>query len=95
MLEATADLGYAETTMTKADIKKAALELPVDERAELARAIWDSIPPEEEARLMPLYEWQKSALDEALQDFRQHPESSVSWEEVKAGLWPIRPLRST
>ena len=74
--------------MTKADIEKAALELPVEERAELARAIWDSIPPEDEARLLPLYGWQKQALDEALDDYQKHPDSGVSWEEVKTRLWP-------
>ena len=74
--------------MTNAEIKKAALELSMKERAELAQAIWDSIPEEDEARLLPLYNWQKAALDEALEDYRKHPESSAPWEEVKARLWP-------
>jgi len=74
--------------MSKSEIKKAALELPVEERAELAKAIWDSIPPEDEARLLPLYNWQKAALDDALADYRKHPDTSAPWEEVKARLWP-------
>lgn len=74
--------------MGKSEIKKAALELSVEDRAELARAIWDSIPPEDEARLLPLYNWQKIALDDALEEYRQHPETSAPWKEVKARLWP-------
>ena len=60
----------------------------MEERAELAQAIWDSIPSEDEARLLPLYDWQKAALADALEEYKRHPETSAPWEEVKARLWP-------
>ena len=73
--------------MTKAEIKKAVLELPVEERAEVAQAIWDSIPSEEEARLLPLYDWQREALGEALEDLERNPDSGIP---VKEAMGQIR-----
>lgn len=74
--------------MTKTEIEEAARALPVEERYELANTLLETISPEDAARLLPLHDWQKEALDEALVDLQEHPETSVPWAEVKARLWP-------
>lgn len=65
---------------------KSLLELPAEERLELAQALWDSVEPEEEARFVKLPEWQHEILRERLEDLETNPDGGQPWEEVKAEL---------
>lgn len=68
--------------MTKVieEIKK----LSIAERIDLVEAIWDSIA-EEEPSLTPT-EKQRQFLLERSAAYDQNPESTVTWEEIKASL---------
>jgi putative addiction module component (TIGR02574 family) len=67
--------------MTKAELERQVLELPEDERLQVAEAIWASLS---EARSLP--EWQRELLDERLAAGETEP--SKDWEDVKAEIWP-------
>lgn len=54
------------------------LALPLEERVEVAEALWRSIEDE------PIPEWQKQLLDERLREAEENPDAFVSWEEVGA-----------
>ena len=60
------------------------LELPVEERARLAQAIWDSIAelPEE----IPLTDAERRELDLRLASYLENPDSGSPWPEVKARI---------
>lgn len=73
--------------MNSAEIRKL-LELPVDERLELAQILWESVEPEEEARFLSVPDWQRRILDERLADIERNPGDEQTWEQVKAELWP-------
>ena len=73
--------------MKSAEIRKL-LELPVDERMELAQILWKSVEPEEEARFLPVPDWQRKILDQRLADIARNPGDEQTWEEVKTELWP-------
>jgi putative addiction module component (TIGR02574 family) len=68
--------------MTKADLTRLALELPIDQRLDLAQTLWDSASPPEDFTLPEL----RDLLDARLLDAEDHPETSVTWEEMKARL---------
>jgi putative addiction module component (TIGR02574 family) len=55
---------------------KRLLELPAEERLELAQALWDSVEPEEEARFVKLPEWQHEILRERLEDLEKNPDDT-------------------
>lgn len=67
--------------MTKADVQEL-LALPIEERVELAEALWQSIEQE------PLADWQRKLLEERLAEHRRDPEAGIPWEEVRRELWP-------
>ena len=69
--------------MTKADLTRLALELPIDERLDLAQTLWDSASPPEDLTLTPEL---RDLLDARLLDAEAHPDTSVTWEEMKARL---------
>lgn len=69
--------------MTKAEIKRQALELPEEERLEVADAIWASL---EDADVLSLPQWQRALLDERLSGLDS--EEGRDWEDVKAEVWP-------
>lgn len=73
--------------MKTAEIQKL-LELPVDERMELARILWESVEPEDETRFLAIPDWQRRILDERLANIERNPNDEQTWEEVKAELWP-------
>jgi len=79
-------IGYTRN-MTKADVRRL-LDLPVEERFELAQLLWKSVEPEEEARFVQLPQWQRALLDARLADAETNPDDEQTWEEVKAELWP-------
>lgn len=74
--------------MTKA--VKDLLKLPVEERLAVAQLLWESIEPEDEARFLPIPEWQREILNDRLKDMETNPNDQQDWEEVKAELWPNR-----
>ena len=73
--------------MNRSEIRKL-LELPADEKMELAQILWESVEPEDEARFLSIPDWQRQILDERLADIDRNPDDEQTWEEVKAELWP-------
>jgi putative addiction module component (TIGR02574 family) len=67
--------------MTKAQLKSEALQLPVEDRLEIAEAIWESL--ESAAEQLPIPDWQKRILDERIAKDDANPDAGSSWEEVK------------
>ncbi|MEM7029689.1 MAG: addiction module protein [Chloroflexota bacterium] len=56
-------------------------QLSVAERIQLVQDIWDSIWSMPES--LELTEAQKDELDRRLEHYRQQPETSIPWEDVK------------
>ncbi len=73
--------------MNRAEIQKL-LELPADEKMELAQILWESVEPEDEVHFLAIPEWQRQILDDRLADIDRNPSSEQTWDEVKAELWP-------
>ena len=73
---------YTES-MTKAEIKRQVMELPEQERLEVAEAIWASL---DDLDARPLPSWQRDLLDERLASLET--EDGRDWEDVKAEIWP-------
>jgi putative addiction module component (TIGR02574 family) len=71
--------------MTKLEIQHKVLELPEEDRLELAEAIWASVSNPD---AFPLPPWQRELLAERLADSRE--EEGRDWEEVRAEIWPSR-----
>lgn len=71
--------------MTKAEIQRQVMELPEEERLEVAEAIWASLD-DPDARSLP--SWQRDLLDERLAS--AGTEEGRDWDEVKAEIWPPR-----
>jgi putative addiction module component (TIGR02574 family) len=69
--------------MTKEEIQKL-LELPAEERLELAQALWQSL--EADVGALPVTEAQRAVLDERLEAFLAQPNDVLTWSEVKAKL---------
>jgi len=67
--------------MTKAELERQVLDLPEDERLEVAEAIWASL-----SETHPLPEWQRELLDERLAAGEDEP--SMDWEDFEAEVWP-------
>lgn len=69
--------------MTK--INTAALErLTVRERVRLAQDLWDSLRPSVDE--LPLTEEQRALAARRLAEHRADPDSSLSWEELRARI---------
>ena len=71
--------------MTRAEIQLKVMELPQEERLEIAEAIWSSL---DDPDALPLPQWQKDLLDERLASLGT--EEGRDWEDVKAEIWPLR-----
>jgi putative addiction module component (TIGR02574 family) len=69
--------------MIKADFLCKVMELPEDERLEIADAIWASL---DNSDSNPLPFWQRDLLDERLVSLGS--EEGRDWEDVKAEIWP-------
>jgi putative addiction module component (TIGR02574 family) len=67
--------------MTRTDLEREILRLPVEERLELAAAIWESV--EEAPSQAPLPEWQRQILDERIAMDDESPDAGSPWDEVK------------
>jgi putative addiction module component (TIGR02574 family) len=69
--------------MTKTDLTRLALELPVDEQLDLAQTLWEHASPASDFSLSTEL---KELLEARLLEARTNPEAGVPWEEVKARL---------
>jgi putative addiction module component (TIGR02574 family) len=69
--------------MTKDELLRLALELPIDDRLDLAQAIWDSASPPAGFRLTPDLE---RLLDARLAEAKADPGRGITWEEMAARL---------
>lgn len=67
--------------MTRTELQKEALQLPVEERLQLAEALWESVEGGPVQAEIP--EWQKAILAERIAEDDADPESGSPWEEVK------------
>jgi putative addiction module component (TIGR02574 family) len=70
--------------MTRAEMESL-LHLPVDERAELAQLLWQSLEQEREVLLTAE---DKRVIEERLAEMERDPDAGIPWEEVRAELWP-------
>ena len=70
-------------SMTKADLIRQALELPLDEQLDLAQTLWEHASPESDFTLTAEL---RNLLESRLLEARANPEAGVPWEEVKARL---------
>ena len=66
--------------MTKAQLQEQILELPIEERLEVAEAIWASLEASAES---PLPDWQRQLLDERIAAAEADPEAGTPRAEVK------------
>lgn len=69
--------------MTKVEIQREVMELPEEERIEIAEAIWSSLG---DPNVLPLPQWQRDLLNERLPSV--DTEEGRDWEEIKAEIWP-------
>ncbi len=60
-------------------------KLPLEERLELAEALWDSIASADVGSL-PIPDWHREELARRLAEYDADPEAGSSWEEVRARL---------
>ncbi len=66
------------------------MNLPAQERAELAQELWDSVHPPGSALpgdIVVLTQEQMAELDRRLEEYKQHPERAEPWEVVRKRLW--------
>jgi len=69
--------------MTKTDLARLALELPIDERLDLAQTLWDSASPPDDFTLTPDL---RDLLDARLLEAETNPDTDITWAEMKARL---------
>jgi putative addiction module component (TIGR02574 family) len=58
------------------------LQLPADERAQLALALWESLSPSEKDAELELTPELDAELDRRWQEHLDHPENAIPWETV-------------
>lgn len=67
--------------MTKLQLQREILQLPLEEQLELAEGIWENL---EEAPDQPsIPEWQRRVLNERIAADEADPDAGSSWHEVK------------
>lgn len=69
--------------MTRAELQEELMELPLEERLDIAQALWDSAVPEPE---VVLTDEQKGILEKRRAAFLADPDACSSWEDVKARI---------
>ena len=60
--------------------------LPVEERIELAEAIWDTVAEGASAEELPVSAAHRAELDRRLADLEANPDTGRSWQEVRERL---------
>ena len=71
--------------MTKTQLEEL-LKLPVQERIDLAWALWDSIAEPDLEEHLPLTDAQEAELDRRLAEHDRNPSRGIPWEEVQRRL---------
>lgn len=71
--------------MTRAELTRQVLELPIEDQLELAQTVWEQSSPPALGLLSPELE---AELDRRLAEAIAHPETSIPWDDVKRRLWP-------
>jgi len=69
--------------MTKADLIRLALDLPIEERLDIAQTLWDSASPPETFELTLEL---RDLLDTRLREAQTNPEAGITWDEMKTRL---------
>ena len=71
--------------LSKAEVKRQALELPPEERVDLVVEIWNSLQPED----LPVPNWQRDLIRERLaaMEGSDSEERSTPWEEVRERIF--------
>ena len=67
--------------MTLEQLRNACLALPTADQISLIDDLWVSV---ESSEITALSEAQKAELDRRLDDFQQHPDEVLSWDEFLA-----------
>lgn len=62
------------------------LHLTVEQRIELAEAIWDTIAEDADATALPVSAAHRIELDRRLADLEVDPDAGSSWDEVRGHL---------
>jgi putative addiction module component (TIGR02574 family) len=60
--------------------------LGVEERIELAEAIWDTVAEDATAAELPVSKEHRAELDRRLADLEAQPDAGSSWPEVRSRL---------
>ena len=60
------------------------LELPAEERVEIAQQIWESVVDHPES--LPITAAQRDELERRWQAFQENPDEGEPWEDVKRAL---------
>ena len=71
--------------MTNSEVEQAVLAMPRDERLRLVHRAWESIAVEGTA---PISAEERALIDERIREHEANPDDVVSFDEVKAELWP-------
>ena len=69
--------------MTRTELQEKLLGLPLEERLDLAQALWDSAVPEPQ---IVLTDEQKDLLERRRAAFLEDPDGCHSWDDVKARI---------
>ncbi len=56
--------------------------LTAPEKLALIEFLWNSLEPDD----IPLHDWQKRELEQALEEYRLNPEEGEDWEDVRARI---------
>ena len=59
-------------------------KLSIEDKIGYVQSLWDHIAAEPDT--VPLADWQKTILDERLDDLEKNPDRGIPWEEVLAGI---------
>ncbi len=70
--------------MTRAELQDRLMDLPVDERLDIAQTLWDSASPRPNSPV--LTDDQKALLEQRRAAFLADPDAFHSWEDVKARI---------
>ena len=68
----------------KKDLLEEALQLSIAERIQLVGDLWESISEIPDA--VELSEEQRLELRRRIKDYRENPETGISWDELKAQI---------
>lgn len=75
-------LGYTEG-MTKTELTRLALELPIDDQLDLAQTLWEHASPPADFTLSTELE---GLLNERIREAEANPDAGITWEELKDRL---------